>query len=302
MSLSFMSLLPGIDRGLKNMRAECGFLGCHNKQLLRSIPGSRLGINVGPLWYCCVDCFSLAARVPLASLSSRRSFESPRLPRLPLGLALLSKGYLTAYDLRAVTAKNHADEEELASTLIRLRLVTEKQIATARSAQWGYPVFAQDFVDQVIRLDIPRVLLEACSAAPLHFSATAKRVLMGFVHRIEHSVLESIEQMTGYRVEPCFITPRDCEEQIERTSSSEEYEEMVVDEPGTPEKMARTVGRAAVDIGAREASFTQCKNHVWVRITGKRGKVDVIFRPHRTPAEVESEKIEIFPGATEILG
>jgi hypothetical protein len=302
MSLSFMSFLPSVDRSSKNVRAVCDFSGCHNKQFLRSIPGSRPGIQVGSLWFCSVDCFAFAARIPLANLSNRRSFENPRSPRLSLGLALLSKRYLTAADLRAAMVPSPADEEELATTLIRLGVATEKQIATARSAQWGYPVFAQDFAGAVVQLDIPKSLLQACSAAPLHYSATAKRILMGFVSRVEHNVLEAIEQMTGCRVEPCFITPSDCEERTEQITVSSDYEEVVVDDPGPPEKMARTVGRLAVDIGARDASFAHCKNNVWVRIAGKRGKVDVIFRLNRAIAEFRVQKTENFSETQAILG
>lgn len=283
MSLSFLSFLPGVDRGLKSARAVCDLATCHNKQLMRTIPGARPGIQVGSHWYCSVDCFAFASRVPLAALSLRRSFDGARQPRLSLGLALLSKGSLKAEDLRTATALGHLDEEELAEFLVRAHLVTEKQIATARSQQWGYPVFAQDFGSQLVLSDVPPVLLRACSAAPLHYSATAKRILLGFVSRVEHGLLQSIEHMTGCRVEPCFITPSDCQEQMGRVTVPPDYQEQVIEEPGPPEKMARTVGRAAVDIAARQATFTQCKNHVWARITGKRGKVDILFRPGRAP-------------------
>jgi hypothetical protein len=108
--------------------------------------------------------------------------------------------------------------------------------------------------------------------------------------------------MTGCRVEPCFITPTDFEEQMERLTSFPDYEEIAVHDPGTPEKMARTVGRAAVDVRAREALFTQYKDLVWARILGKRGKVDVIFRVNRAVEEAKAHKSEIFYEPTSNLG
>jgi hypothetical protein len=45
--------------------------------------------------------------------------------------------------------------------------------------------------------------------------------------------------------------------------------------------MARTVGRAAVQVAAREASFAQWRNFVLVRVLGKRGKADVVFHVAR---------------------
>jgi Type II secretion system (T2SS), protein E, N-terminal domain len=303
MSLSsFMSFLPSVDRGLKNMRAVCDLAICHNKQLMRSIPGTRAGIQVGGQWYCSVDCFALAARLPLSTLSQNRTFANVRRPRLPLGLALLSKGSLTAEDLRITSLQGHRDEDELADILVRMKLVTEKQIATARSQQWGYPVFARDFSGQLVCLEIPRSLLRAYSAAPLHYSSSAKRILLGFASRVEHSLLYSIEQITGCRVEPCFITATDFEEQMARLTAPPDYQEQVINEPGPPEKMARTVGRAAVDVGAREASFGQCKNHIWVRILGKRGKVDIVFGQNPTVGEEFFKKSGFPEESATILG
>jgi hypothetical protein len=64
---------------------------------------------------------------------------------------------------------------------------------------------------------------------------------------------------------------------MERLSTPPDYEEVRVDDPGSPEKMARTVGRCAVQVAAREASFSQWRNFVLVRVFGKRGKTDVVF-------------------------
>ncbi|MFZ1012764.1 MAG: hypothetical protein WAN28_05415 [Terracidiphilus sp.] len=301
MSLSLLSFLPAVDRGWKNMRAVCDFNGCHNTQLMRSIPGSRPGMQVGPQWYCSFDCFALAMRTPLAVMTSRRAPEIPRLPRLSLRLALHVKGYLSAEDMRRGAVRSEMDEDELAETLVEMNMATEKQIAAARSAQWGYPVFAQDFTSQLVFSDIPRALLRSSSAAPLHYSATARRILLGFVSRVEHSLLEAIEQMTGFRVEPCFITPTDREEQISRITVPSEYEEVVVEEPETPERMARTLGRMAVEIGAREAQIAPCKSHVWARMMGKRGKVDVLFRVHASAAEGRFKEPEIFDETSTVL-
>ncbi len=303
MSLSLLSFLPAVDRGWKNMRTECDLDTCHNTQLMRSIPGGKQGIRVGERWYCCVDCFALAARAPLAVLSVRRPMEMSRNPRLSLGLAMHAKGYLSNAQLRTATVESQRCDEDFSLTVMRLGLATEQQIAAARAAQWGYPVLGQpDYIGQNLRTDIPRSILEACSAAPLHYSASAKRILMGFVYRVEHGALEAIEQMTGCRVEPCFMTETDLKIQMESIGAAPEYREILMSDPGQPEKMARALGRAAVEVGAREAQFTRFKNLVWARLTGKRGKVDVMFRMNRVLAELRPEKSEIFEDVIAVAG
>lgn len=303
MSLSFLSFLPAVDRGWKTMRTECSLSSCHHTQLIRSIPGGKQGITVGERWYCCVDCFAMAAREPLAILSARRPMEIPRTPRLSLGLAMHLKGSLTNEQLRTVSAESQRSGEDFAVTVLRLSLATEQQITAARASQWGYPVLGQqDYIGQNLRTDIPRSVLETCMAAPLHYSPTAKRIVLGFVYRVEHSVLEAIEQMTGCRVEPCFMTPTDFATQMGSIGASTDYEEVVVNEAGQPEKMARALGRSAVDVGAREARFARYKNLVWARLVGKRGTVDVVFRANRLFAEFKPENSEIFEEVIAVAG
>ena len=303
MSLSLLSFLPAVDRGWKNMRTECDLPTCHNTQLMRSIPGGKQGIRVGERWYCCVDCFALAAREPLAMLSLRRPMEIPRNPRLSLGLAMHAKGFLTPKQLRVATAESQRCDEDFALTVVRMGLATEQQITAARASQWGYPVLGRpEYIGQNLRTDIPRSILEACSAAPLHYSATAKRILMGFVYRVEHAALESIEQITGCRVEPCFMTETDFKLQMESIGAAPDYREILMSDPGQPDKMARSLGRTSVEVGAREVQFARFKNLVWARVSGKRGKVDVIFRLNRVLAELRPEKSELFEEVIAVAG
>ncbi len=268
---------PGVDRHLKNLRAACGNRLCHNSQFMRCIPGSRPGVCAGREWYCCVDCFVMASSAPLERLCSLKVVEIPRHPRLSLGLYLLSKGHLTSEEIRLATTESHILDEDIEETLVKRGMVTEKQLTAARSAQWGYPVLAPEYVGQMVEFDLSRVILRACKAAPLHYSAAAKRLLLGFSGRVEHSLIELIEEITHCRVEPCFITPTDFEEQMERLSTPPDYEQVLVADPGSPEKMARTLGRTAVRVAAREAFFAQWRNFVLVRVLGKRGRADVVF-------------------------
>jgi len=189
----------------------------------------------------------------------------------------LSKGHLTEDQLRFATLQSHASGESLETVLMERGLVGEKQLAAARAVQWGYPVLAQDAGSQIVESDLPPTLLREYSAVPVHYSVRAKRLVLGFVDRVDHGLLQAIEQITGFRAEPCFITPTDYGEQLQRIRRVEGYEEVAVDNPGEPAHMARTLGGVAVEFGAGEASFSKCKSWVWARMLGKRGTVDVVF-------------------------
>lgn len=277
MKLSIKSLLPARDLGWNRVRAVCALPDCRNKLLTKYVPGSPSGLFVGEHWYCSPDCFAMGMHNTLAVLSSGCVIEMPRNPRLSLGLALLSKGFLTDDQYRAAVIRSERCGESLESTLMEAGFISEKQLAAGRAAQWGCPALAQELSGMAVEIDLPVSLLRQLRTAPIHYSAKSKRLVLGFVDRVEHSLLQAIEQITGCRPETCFITPAEFEEQIERLTAVPDYRESFVDDLGTPLQMGRTLGGWAVEVGAREASVTKCGSFLWARIIGKRGTVDVIF-------------------------
>lgn len=277
MEIALKSLWPSIDRSWKSMRATCDNPVCHNTHLMRTIPGGRTGIQAGDRWYCSVDCFARGSGPLLSELAQSRFAENQREPRMSLGLILVSKGLLSADQLRFAQSSAEMNHDSLESTLLRHQLVNERQLAAARAAQWGYPLL-KDRVGSPVELNIPIVLLREFSAVPFEVSTKARRILIGFVFRVEHSLLESIEKTTGFQVVPCFTTATQYAQQLGYLTTGRNYDDVLIPEPGSVERMARTLGQCALDVGATEAIFSHCKNFVWSRITGSKGIFDVLFR------------------------
>jgi len=214
----------------------------------------------------------------IASLAGSNVVEMPHAPRLSIGLVMLSKGFLTDAQLRLASDQSQLYGEPLETVVLRLGMASERQLTFARAAQWGYPVLGREHIGKIVESDIPSVLLESCSSVPLHRSMAAKRLLLGFVHRVDHSLLRAVEEMMGLRGEPCFITAKDFEEQVELLSMVPRFEQIVVEDPRTSAQMGKTVGGLAVEIGLQEARFTRCRDYVWTRLVGKRTTIDVLFR------------------------
>jgi uncharacterized protein (UPF0297 family) len=277
MKLSLGSILPGPDRGWKAVYPVCGLASCSNKSTTRSIR-NRAGITVDRVWYCGADCFAVAARNSFRALLSANVVEMPHVPRRSIGLVMLSKGTITSEQLQFAYEQSHMRGEDLEAALVRLGFANERQLAAARAAQWGCPVLGQDGIGQAVEADIPPTLLEAYSAVPIHTSVAAKRMVLGFVYRVEHSLLNSLEQITGLRGDPCFITPAERAEQMRRLTHDSNCEEIVFDDPYTPAAMANNVAGFALEVSAGEARFASCRNFVWARLTGKRQRLDVLFR------------------------
>lgn len=301
-SLSFKSLLPPADLGWNRVRAVCALSSCSHKLLMRTVPGNRAGIHVGEAWFCSTDCFAAASCDTLWALSSGCVVEMPPTPRLSLGLVLLGKGHITEDQLRFATAGNQGRGTSFETTLIENGFITEKQLAAGRAIQWGYPALGQELAAQTVEADLPPTLLRACSAAPVHYSPKSRRLVLGFVHRVEHGLLQSIEQITGYRAEPCFITQTEFEEQMERLKPAEGYKEVPFEDSGTVVQMARTLGGIAQEMAATEAGFSRCKSWVWTRILGKRGITDVVFSMKNVAAPSRSRLTALVPEVTGALG
>lgn len=278
MRLSIELLLPtAVYSGWKDMYSACALRTCHNKLFLRSVR-NRVGITVGEHWYCSPDCFAAAAGMRIAALAGSNVLDMPHSPRLSIGLVMLSKGYLTDAQLRFATTQSQLHGETLERTLLRLGLANEKQLTAARAAQWGYPVLGQEHLGKGVETDIPSILLENCCAVPLHCSTAAKRLLLGFVQRVDHSLLNAVEHVTGLRGEPCFITPSDYAEQMGRLAAMPRFEQVACEDPRTPVQMGKTIGGLAVEVGVQEARFSHCRDYVWTRLFGKRQTIDVLFR------------------------
>lgn len=295
------SLIPSRDFGWNHVRARCGLATCHNKLLMRSVPQSRAGIYIGENWYCGPDCLAAAMAESLTALVAPRPTEMPRNPRLTLGLAMLSKGWLSEEQLRLATTRSQWRSEDLEFTLVQMGFATEKQIAAGRSVQWGCPVLTQEGHGPVVRADLPLSFLRAFEAVPVHYAPAAKRLVLGFIRRVEPCVLRAIEQITGCHAESCFLTPTEFNEQVERTFAAPDYEEVVIDQPGTPAHMGRALGGFAVEAGAREVSYVACKSWIWVRVAGKRKTVDAMFALRPAPAKRPEPSMPVSAVTTEFL-
>lgn len=298
------SLLPALDLGWNHVRARCGLSTCHNKLLMRPAPQRGMGIQAGQQWYCSADCFATAARATLEAFAAGRATETPRHPRLSLGLVMLAKGFLTEDQLRSATDRAQRRGEDVEVTLKKLGLASDKQLTTARAVQWGCPIFGDDGVAQRVEADIPPTLLREFQAVPLHYSRPSKRLVMGFLHQVEYSLLASIEEVTGCRAEACLMTPDAFQAQMTCVTVPPDYEEVPMESPGTPAQMAKTLGGVALEVTAKAATLVQCRSWIWARVTGKRRTIDVLFaraEANQAPRPV-AEVLPFHPPSVASLG
>lgn len=273
--------LPPIITGLKHWPLRCANESCGMTSLLRAVSRRRLGIHVGSNWYCSSQCFEEAARAEFARIlfSSAPVVRHFR-PRMPLGLVLLSRGEITSEQLNLALDMQKDSKMKLGAVLVQLGFVTERQVTSALAAQWGYPTFSLSNRAALVPVRIPRVLLELYSLVPVHFVQAGRRLVLGFVNGVDHSVTYVVERMTDCNAIPCFITEADFQRQFALLPKPDQAKanEVVFERVTNPAEMARLSTSYALQVRADEARFATCGDYGWVRLMGRRQETDLLFK------------------------
>jgi hypothetical protein len=244
----------------------------------------KAGIRIRDQWYCSSRCFTSAAERELLDLVKAGRTRPANTSRVPLGLSLISSGLLTDTQFKQALDQQKESDGDIGDFLVRSGSLSEKQVTAVRATRWGCPVFSVPKRSLQTSIHIPASLLQLYSAIPVHYVAATKVLLMGFVQEIEYGLLYAIEQITGCKTQPCFVTPSDFQSQMQERerspmlSQGETSKEVRIDGVQTAAEMARTLCNFVVDLEADEARIVKCKDFVWSRLKAGTREVDLLFK------------------------
>ena len=189
---------PGFIGQCTNPDCDSGWLHLFRK---RSRPIFEGG------WTCSPECTE--ARVQIAvrrELEGRVLADTVHRHRIPLGLLMLEKGWITQRQLReALDAQRAAGRGRVGEWLVKLGATDEKTVTRALCVQWSCPTLSIEDGAPALTSLIPRLLVEAYDAVPLRVAA-GKLAYLGFLERPDSVLAWAIERMAGLRVE-CAIVP-----------------------------------------------------------------------------------------------
>jgi hypothetical protein len=269
--------MPAWDAGLKVITSRCEI--CRRSLALRHLATRKAGIRMRDLWYCSSRCFTSAVEQKTSRLLTPGPEPVSHAERMPLGLSLISHGLLTIEQLRKATEEQKEAGGGIGEILVRNGSVTEKQVTAIRAAQWGCPIFAVPRHAARIGISIPQTLVQPYSMIPLHYSSATNSLLVGFVHGIEYGVLYAIEQITGCKTTPCFVTPSDFLQMQQREQPQDSpAKEVTFERVQTPGEMARILCSTSLEIEADEAYIEKCKEYVWARLKCSSNTIDLLFK------------------------
>lgn len=189
---------PGLIGQCANPGCNSGWLHLFRK---RSTPVFEGG------WTCSPECTE--ARLQFAV---RREFDSwtPKREvhrhRVPLGLLMLEKGWITRLQLRkALEAQRSRGTGRVGEWLVRQGTADEATVTRALGLQWSCPVYSLDsYVPASVTSVMPRLFLDAYGALPARV-VEGKLLYLGFEERPDPVVALAIKRMTGLRVENVIV-------------------------------------------------------------------------------------------------
>jgi hypothetical protein len=249
--------------------------------LLRAVTHrQRGGMTLDDNWCCSSECLEQLVRSKIGDLRlSQRKPAKARSARVPLGLLLLSRGILTAEQLKLALAHQRLTEVDFGAAVLHLGYATQEQVTAAVAAQWACPVFPLGDQPLDVQMRIPQLLLDQYGMLPVHYSEYERRLLVGFVRGVQHQALYAIEHITSCTVMPCFITAREYDLHLnDSVKTFRRDSELVFDQPVEAAEMARVTRNYMTQLAAERVRLGKCRDFFWVRIWGRKLELDLLFR------------------------
>ena len=262
----------------KSLLPACSNPDCTTRSLRQAMSRRHSTVLMADVPFCTPECFEEGARVKLEGLlRSRHTQEpAPRL-RMPLGLVLLSRNVLTPDQLKIALEDQPRSGQNIGEIVQRLGFATPEQVTAAVAAQWACPIFPLSDRTVIPQLDIPRRLLETYKMLPVHFVTKGRKLMIGFVTRVQYHILETIGHITSSVVTPCFITARDYHQGLYSPFAVEQGNEIIFDRVDGPSEMANVACNYVKQLRATRTRLGICRDYLWMRMWGKQ-QMDILFR------------------------
>jgi len=269
------------------MPSQITTASCHNQQCPQARSSWRgrwrrpKGIWLNQRWYCGPECFEQGAVEEFSRINLRSERSKPIRYRLPLGLLMLSRGFISSHHMQeALKAQRESQRGRFGEWLIQLGIITEEQLTTALGMQWGCPVFhpGQSTGISESALMVPLYAMETARMSPVHFLPPSRTLYVAFCDGIDFSILRSIEQMLDCRTQPCVISQREMAAAHEEIRRMDRPSETVLDCPRNFRDLAREVREWAETNQAERVGAVTCPECLWVRIEGPAATGHLLFR------------------------
>jgi hypothetical protein len=213
-------------------------------------------------WACSADCMEQILGDAIRSqIESWEPAAAERALRMPLGLILLSRGWISHRELQeALAAQRRTGNGRIGEWLGRLHGVSEGTIAKALGIQWNCAVLPHGMPGlEFAPSRIPAFLRKRYGLALLRQGPEAALYLAGR-HRAEHAAARAMEHMLREPVHAAFL--EDSAWSLEQSEAADNTELLLPGSNGIVASIGELIERAR----ASDARLVRMHDHLWLRI------------------------------------
>jgi hypothetical protein len=218
-------------------------------------------------WCCSEACMHLVVRMALErEMEGRGSAAENHRPRLPLGLVMLERGWISNNQLRgALEAQKAAGGGRLGYWLASKQGVNAALITRALGLQWSCPVLPLEFHDpERLTQFVPRLFIDAFGALPLRVAAS-KILYLGFEDRLDPALALAVERITGLRVESGVVEEPHFRSAHARMLKAR-FPAVELIEAASEPALAHAIARALERVRPVEARLARVHDCLWLRM------------------------------------
>ncbi|MDR5726429.1 MAG: hypothetical protein RB191_03060 [Terriglobia bacterium] len=220
-------------------------------------------------WACSPECMrALVERAVERELGDGTSLEPIKHNhRIPLGLLMLSLGWITQEQLRRALDAQRATggKARIGAWLMQQSNLSEEQVTRALSMQWGCPVLSlTSHQPETVSTLVPRILLDTYGMVPLR-TGSARLAYLAFEDRMDSTVALAVERMSGIRIEAGVVTASQFLRVHERMMGAT-FPKAQLLEVKTSGMVAKEIAAVIERVRPHQAKLVRMRRYFWLRL------------------------------------
>jgi hypothetical protein len=200
--------------------------------------------------------------------------------RVPLGLLMLSQGWITQEQLRtALNAQRASGKGRIGAWLMRQCNLPEERVTRALSMQWGCPVLSlTNHQPEMVATLIPRILLDTYGMVPLR-TGSSRLAYLAFEDRMDSTVALAVGRMSGLRIEAGVVTASQFLRSHERMMAAVFHKSQLIQAKSTS-IVAREVASAIERVRPHQAKLVRMHRYFWLRLWRTAANIHTVSGVH----------------------
>jgi hypothetical protein len=230
----------------------------------------------------------MIARSVCTEVESWESTRAERALRMPIGLILLSRGWISHVELQnALAAQRRAQRGRIGEWLRDLCGISEETIAKALAIQWSCAVLPEGCAGLELAPELmPDFLQRRYELLPVRQGSDGSLFLAGRC-RAERAAARALERMLGCPVSAAFLEDRTWERRP--SAPAHDSDLLPLDADGAVATIVRRIERAR----PRDARLVRMHDYLWLRMWVQQRNVAERVRDIVLPLRSSGEEADL---------